>query len=88
MRAILSPRAEKQLKKILKIDQIAVAKKIRQIKDEKIPEKIEKLKGFADIFRVRVGNYRIVFRKDPKEIYIVLIHHRREVYRLLNQLLR
>jgi len=88
MRVIISPRAEKQLKKIPKIDQIAVVKKIRQIRDERIPEQTEKLKGFPDIFRTMVGDYRIVFKRNSKDIYIVLIHHRRDVYRLLNQLLR
>lgn len=88
MRIILSPQAEKQLKKIPKIDQIAIAEKIRKMKDEMVVGEIEKLKGFANIFRARVGNYRIVFRKTPGEVYIVLIRHRKDVYQLLSQLLR
>jgi len=87
MRIILSPQAEKQLKKIPKIDQIAVAEKIRKMRDEMAVKEFEKLKGFANIFRVRVGNYRIVFRKTSGEIYIILIRHRKDVYRLLGQLL-
>jgi len=71
MRVIISPRAEKQLKKIPKIDQIAVVKKIRQIRDERIPEQTEKLKGFPDIFRTRVGDYRIVFKKETLKISIL-----------------
>lgn len=88
MRIILSPQAEKQLKKTPKIDQIAIAGKIRKMRDEMVVGEIEKLKGFANIFRTRVGSYRIVFRKTSGEIYIVLIRHRKDVYRLLNQLLR
>ena len=88
MKVVLSPRAEKQLKKLPKVDQIAVAKKIRLIRDEKAVAGEEKLKDFENIFRVRVGGYRIVYRKTRKEAYIVLIRHRKDVYRLVKQLLR
>ena len=86
MKVILSPRAEKQLKKLPKIDQIAVAKKIRNIRNEKVIIQEEKLKGFSNIFRTRVGDYRIVYKKIRLEIYIVLIRHRKEVYEILKRL--
>ena len=87
MKVILSPQAEKQLKKLSKINQIAIAKRIRVIRDSTRAEGEEKLKGFRNIFRIRVGDYRIVYRKTRKEIYIVLIRHRKDVYRLVRQLL-
>lgn len=85
MKIVLSPRAEKQLRYLPKIDQIAVGKKIRFIKEAKVSGE-EKLKGFTNIFRIRVGDYRIVYKKTSREIYIVLIHHRKDVYRLVRQL--
>jgi mRNA interferase RelE/StbE len=88
MKVILSPQAEKQLKKLSKINQIAIAKRIRVIRDSPRFEGEEKLKGFRNIYRVRVGDYRIVYRKTRKEVYIVLIRHRKDVYRLVRQLLR
>ncbi len=87
MKIIISSRAKKELKKITKIDQIAVARKIKSLLDN-LTINEEKLSGFKDIFRVRVGNYRIVYRKTSQEIYIVLIHHRKDVYRIVNQLLK
>lgn len=87
MKVTLSPRAEKQLKKLPKIDQIAVAKKIRSIKNAATVSREEKLRDFRNIFRVRVGDYRIVYKKTHQEIYIILIRHRRDVYRLVKQLL-
>jgi len=87
MRITISPRAEKELKKITKIDQIAVARKIRSLTENLIVNE-EKLSGLKGIFRVRVGNYRIIYRKTLQEIYIVLIHHRKDVYRIVNQLLK
>ena len=80
MKIVLSSRAKKQLKRLSKIDQIVVAKKIRALNDV-VPKK--KLKGYKNIFRVRVGNIRIVYKKTFREIYIVLIRHRKDVYRLM-----
>ena len=87
MRITISSRAEKELKKINKIDQIAISGKIRSLLENLIINE-KKLSGFKDIFRVRVGNYRIVYRKTSQEIHIVLIHHRKDVYRIVNQLLK
>lgn len=87
MTVILSPRSEKQLRKLPKIAQIAVAKKIRSLRDFSVVSGEEKLAGYTNIFRVRVGDYRIAYRKTVPELYIILIHHRRDVYRLLRQLL-
>lgn len=87
MKIIVSPRAEKQLKKASKIDQIALARKIRSLK-KTISYQEEKLSGFKNVFRIRIGNYRIVYRKTAKEIYIILIGHRKEIYNLLKQLLK
>jgi len=86
MKIIMSPRAEKQLRKLPKFEQIAVAQKIRSFLHATIQNQ-EKLRGYKDIFRVRVGDYRIVFRRSRVEIYIVLIRHRREVYRMLKEIL-
>jgi len=88
MKVILSSQAEKELKKLSKINQIAIARKIRGIRDSIKAEGEEKLKGFQDIFRIRVGDYRIVYRKSKNRVYIVLIRHRKDVYRLVRQLFR
>ena len=85
MRIVISPRAEKELKKIPIIYQIAIVKKIRSLT---VQLNKEKLTGYKDIFRVRVGHYRIVYRERKDEIYIILIGHRRDIYRLLTQLFK
>ncbi|MCG2686159.1 type II toxin-antitoxin system RelE/ParE family toxin [Candidatus Parcubacteria bacterium] len=88
MKVVLSPRAERQLRKLSKINQIAVVKKIRSIRGETAVSGEEKLKGFRHIFRVRVGDHRIVYKRTRQSVYIVLIRHRKDVYRLVRQLLR
>jgi len=87
MKIIVSSRAKKELRKIPKIDQIAVTRKIGSLIENSIINEV-KLSGFKDIFRARIGNYRIVYRKTSQEIHIVLIHHRKDVYRIVNQLLK
>ncbi|OGG11778.1 hypothetical protein A2Z00_05455 [Candidatus Gottesmanbacteria bacterium RBG_13_45_10] len=82
----ISPRAEKELKKLPTFDQIAIAQKIRSLRASN-PLGEERLTGYPHIFRVRVGNYRIVYRKINNEIYIVLIRHRKDIYKKLTDLL-
>lgn len=85
MKIILSPRAEKELKKFSKVDQIIITKKIRSFK-ENLNSQEEKLSGFSNIYRVRLGNFRIVYKKTSQEIYIILIGHRKDIYDLLRRL--
>lgn len=87
MSIVISPRAERELKRIPKIHQIAIVKKIRSLKSSYDLRK-EKLTGYNDIYRVRIGQYRIVYKQKTEKIFIVLIGHRKDIYRLLNQLIR
>lgn len=86
MKVLLSPRAEKEFRKLPKFDQIAAAQKIRTLAQPTVVGE-EKLSGYRFIYRVRVGNYRIVYKKANESIYIVLISHRRDVYKMLKNLL-
>jgi mRNA interferase RelE/StbE len=47
------------------------------------PSGCVKLAGEPDLYRARVGNYRIIYQvDDPKLVVLVLsIAHRREIYR-------
>lgn len=87
MRITILPRAEKELRKFPKLDQIAIAQKIRSLPLSSIAGE-EKLAGFTHVYRVRVGNYRIVYKKTSEVLAIVLIRHRKDVYRMLKELLR
>jgi len=88
MKIIISSQAEKRLKKLPKIDQIAVVQKIRSFKREREKLIPEKLHGYNNIFRVRVGDYRIVYQKTSDQTYIILIGHRKDIYEVLQRLLR
>lgn len=83
MKVILSPRAIKQLKGTGRAAQIILAKKIRGFDVLLTGE--QKLTGYQNMYRVRVGNYRVIYRRSREQIYVVLIGHRREIYKLLRQ---
>ena len=86
MKVTISSQGEKQFRKLPKFDQIAVAQKIRSLASELVPGE-EKLSGFHHVYRVRVGNYRIVYKKSTGSMFIVLIVHRKDIYKKLEQLL-
>ena len=86
MKITILPRAEKELRKLPKFDQIAVAAKIRVLPNTLVSGE-EKLSGYPHIYRVRVGNFRIVYKKTNEAIAIILIRHRRDVYRMVKELL-
>lgn len=79
----VSRTAEKQIKKLGREDQIRVLRTIRGLADEPRPRGCRKLRGYDDIFRIRVGTYRVIYSVDEGRIVIVILKvgHRREVYR-------
>jgi mRNA interferase RelE/StbE len=56
---------------------------IEELANEPMPVQAIKLKGTEGLYRVRVGDYRIIYEVDAsaKSILIHYVRHRREVYR-------
>ncbi|MEK9200581.1 MAG: type II toxin-antitoxin system RelE/ParE family toxin [Patescibacteria group bacterium] len=88
MNVTTSERVEKQLRKITKLKQLILTSRFESLGGDEGRTGEEKLGGYKDLYRIRVGDYRIVYKKYPNEIFVILIGHRREVYRLLEQLLK
>lgn len=66
-----------------KADRNRVITKIEVLAKEARPMGSEKLAGIENLYRVRQGNYRIVYSVDDekREITIIKVGHRRDVYR-------
>jgi mRNA interferase RelE/StbE len=79
----VSATAERQLKKIRREDTIRILRSISLLAGEPRPSGCRKLSGYDDIYRIRIGHYRVIYEIDGKRIIIVIlkIGHRREVYR-------
>jgi mRNA interferase RelE/StbE len=60
-----------------------ITEKVTALCDAPFPSGSKKLKAQPDHFRIRVGDYRVIYRIDGKRVVIVIVRigHRREVYR-------
>ena len=79
----VSATAEKQLKKIRREHQVRIVRSISLLASEPHPDGCRKMGGYDDIYRIRVGNYRVIYEIDGKQIVVIIlkIGHRRDVYR-------
>jgi len=80
----LSRRAEKFL---AKLTDAALYRRLRAavdaLEEEARPAGCVKLGGLPDLYRVRVGDYRIIYQVKETELVVLVlsIGHRREMYR-------
>ncbi|MCA9896731.1 MAG: type II toxin-antitoxin system RelE/ParE family toxin [Ardenticatenaceae bacterium] len=74
--------AERDLKRLPKPLFLRLNQKILALREEPRPSGVRKLQGKLEGWRVRVGDYRIVYQIDEAEqtVTIVRIRHRRDVY--------
>ncbi|MDH3692913.1 MAG: type II toxin-antitoxin system RelE/ParE family toxin [Gammaproteobacteria bacterium] len=79
----ISRTAEKQLKKLPRLDQERLAKAILGLADDPFPKGSRKLTGYEGAFRIRVGRYRILYTISEKKlvIFVLKIGHRKDIYR-------
>jgi mRNA interferase RelE/StbE len=60
-----------------------IATRIDELAKHPFPPTSKKLKGEPDLYRIRVGDYRIIYRVEGSRVTIVVVKigHRRDVYR-------
>lgn len=76
--------AAKEIEAIaVKRDRQRVVKKIASLGADPRPSGCEKLAGKSDLYRVRVGQYRVLYAIEDaiRVVLVVKVGHRREVYR-------
>jgi len=58
-----------------------VKEAVDRLKENPRPAGVKKLKG-VDLYRIRVGSYRVVYEIDDKKVMILVtrVRHRREAY--------
>ena len=81
----VSATAERQIRKLRRQDQVRVLRAILALATEPAPPGSRKLRGYDDLFRIRVGTYRVLYRVAGRRLLIIIlkIGHRREIYRSL-----
>ena len=77
------PSALRELRKLPQDALRRIRDATEALRDEPRPEGVIKLAGGDDLWRIRVGNYRVVYaiHDDRLLVTVVVIGHRREVYR-------
>ncbi len=78
-----TPKAERQLAKLPRAAQERIAARIDTLATDPRPHGVEKLKGAEDIYRLRAGEYRVLYHlaDDVLLVLVIRVGHRREVYR-------
>ena len=80
----IKPSAVKEIEAIdLKKTRQRIVERIQALADNPRPPGCEKLSGYRDRYRLREGQYRIVYSIEDKAllVYIVKVGDRKEVYR-------
>jgi mRNA interferase RelE/StbE len=74
------PRAIKDIESLPSRMQGQILARIEEMRDD-LKGGVKRLTNFTPEYRLRVGDYRILFEMEGEAIIIYRIRHRREVYR-------
>jgi len=79
----LAPAAKRQVRKLDRSIQGRIIRRLEALGKDPRPPGVEKLEGNENTYRVRVGEYRIVYEIRDKILVILVLKvgHRREIYR-------
>ena len=74
---------EKDFRKIPKVQQQKMWEHIQKLKVESRPKNCRKMVGTESDYRIKVGNYRVVYRilDDNQMVIIFAAEHRKDIYR-------
>jgi mRNA interferase RelE/StbE len=79
----LRPSARRELLKLPRHDQLRVIRAMDALATNPRPKDVKKLTGLDNLYRIRAGDYRIVYQihDDRLIVLVVRIGHRKDVYR-------
>lgn len=74
---------KKELQKITQFYRVAIVRKIELLKNNPRPIGSAKLTGSVDLFRIRHGDYRVIYKIQNNVLTIIIIKvgHRRDIYK-------
>ena len=79
---VLSNRAEKRLSRLPGDEYERVLRAVMKLAEDPRPRNCQKLRG-REGWRIRIGDYRTIYKVDDdrREVLVVDIGHRRDIYR-------
>ena len=77
------PSAAKEFSQLPKNIQKRIAAKVNTLADNPRPRGVEKLEGRENRYRIRVGDYRVIYEIHDEVLLVLVVRigHCREVYR-------
>ena len=69
----VSATAERQIRKLPRADQLRVVRAIQALATDPRPPGSRKLSGHEDVFRVRIGRYRMLYSIEGRRLVIIEI---------------
>jgi len=80
---IYKPSVEKDLRSLSQSTVTRVIKQVDSLRDNPISRSSVKLTGSKGLYRIRVGDYRVIYGVDQyaKQVTVHYVRHRRDVYR-------
>lgn len=69
----ISAPARKQIKRMPKLEKRKILDKIDSLSNDPRPFGYKKLNYYNEYFRVRVGNYRIIYTIHEKQLLVVIV---------------
>ena len=84
-KVIFKPSVEKDLRSLPQSVVTRIFKHIDALKDNPLPRLSIKLAGAEQLYRVRIGDYRMIYGvdKNNRQVIVHYVRHRRDVYRHL-----
>lgn len=75
--------ARRQLRKLPNATAQKIVRAAEALEPDPRPPEVKKLAGKDDLYRIRVGDHRVIYRieDDRLVVLIVRVGHRRDVYR-------
>ena len=74
------PRAVKDIERLPPRIQLQIIKSMEAMSDD-LKGDVKRLTNFTPEYRLRVGDYRVLFEVENKNIVVYSVRHRREAYR-------
>jgi mRNA interferase RelE/StbE len=82
-KVVLARAARKDLESLAARLQDRIMAALENLKDNPRPPGSKKLKGTVNTFRIRAGQYRVVYEVHDKEVMVLVIRvrHRKDAYK-------
>ena len=81
-KVVIPKPVQKQLSDLPKNQRDRLIADIRFLAEVPHPSGVKKLKGYENIYRIRVGDYRVIYEVKDQEMLVLIISsvHRRDSY--------